>query len=173
MKQIILCSLLIGLVLQACSQTKKGLPPEYSLDGTVNSLYEVISGEIGEKRDWKLFKSLFAEGARMVPLHQKPEVGAIATYLNPQDYIDRSSQWLLENGFFEIEIHRQIDQFGDMAHVFSTYEAYHSMSDEQPFLKGINSIQMYRDKERWKILNMTWLQESVDNPIPDQYLPRP
>ena len=90
--------------------------------------------------------------------------------MSPEDYINSSGKWLLDNGFFEKEITRKVEQFGNIAQVFSSYEAFHSESDEQPFMRGINSIQLLYDNYRWLIVNVYWMQESPENPIPSEYL---
>ena len=173
MKNIFLFALIVGTIAQGCSQ--KNLPaktnPVGSLDNTITTLYSVISGEKGQERDWDLFRSLFTPDAKLIPLYKSEEKGTNAMYLTPQDYIDKSGNWLVENGFFEMEISRRIDMFGNMAHVFSTYESYHSMKDSQPFMRGINSIQMMNDGTRWWIVNIYWMQENPSNPIPEEYLP--
>ena len=79
---------------------------------------------------------------------------------------------LVENGFFEKEINRVTNTFGNITQVFSTYESFRSESDEKPFMRGINSIQLLNDGDRWWIINIYWTQESKENPIPDEYLPK-
>ena len=74
--------------------------------------------------------------------------------------------------FFEVEIHRVTEQYGSLVHLWSTYESYRTSEDEEPFARGINSIQAINDDGRWKILQIYWLGETPDNPIPDKYLPK-
>jgi len=74
-------------------------------------------------------------------------------------------------GFFEREAARRTDCFGNVCHVFSTYESRHAPSDAAPFQRGINSIQLLRDGNRWWIASVVWDAERPDNPIPAQYLP--
>jgi len=37
-------------------------------------------------------------------------------------------------------------------------------------MRGINSIQLFFDGERWWIVNIYWQHENADAPIPPQYL---
>lgn len=142
-----------------------------SLDQILEGLYAVISGEKGEARDWDLFRYLFHPEAKLIPTRRAKE-GPIGTlHWSPEDYINTAGDYLVQQGFFEKEIHRQTDAFGPITHVFSTYESYHSESDAEPFARGINSIQLLNDGERWWILNIYWSSESEDNPIPKRYLP--
>ena len=142
-----------------------------TLDATLETLYGVISGEKGEARNWELFKFLFHPDAKLIPSSTNKEGVHIARFLKPQDYIDASGKWLVENGFFEKEIHRTVNTFGNITQVFSTYESFRSEADESPFMRGINSIQLLYDNERWWIINIYWMQESDANPIPSEYLP--
>ena len=142
-----------------------------SLDSTLSTLYAVISGEKGEERNWELFTYLFHPEARLIPTGKNEEGLHIARFLTPEGYIDRSGKWLVENGFFEKEINRVVHTFGNITQVFSTYESYRSEADESPFMRGINSIQLLNDGERWWIINIYWMQESEENPIPIDFLP--
>ncbi len=143
-----------------------------SLDAIINSLYGVISGEKGQERDWDHFTFLFHADAKLIPAGKTTESKYQARFLKPQDYIKTSGAWLVENGFFEVEIKREIQTFGSISHVFSTYQAYRSAGETEPFMRGINSIQLLNDGERWWILNVYWTQETPENPIPNAYLPR-
>lgn len=141
------------------------------LDSTIKTLYSVISGEKGVERNWKQFKFLFKPDAKLIPSWKDKTGTYKVRYMKPDDYIKNSGKWLVENGFFEKEIHRTVNTFGNITQVFSTYEAFKSESDEEPFMRGINSIQLLYDGERWWIVNIYWTQESYYNPIPKAYLP--
>lgn len=141
-----------------------------ALDETIHTLYNVISGEKGVKRDWDLFRSLFAEGAKLIPVRKTPESGLFAQYMTPEEYISRSIPWFEQNGFFEKEISRELDVFGDIAQLFSTYAAFRTAADEEPFLRGINSIQLLFDGNDWKVVNIYWMAESEQHKIPAEYL---
>ncbi|GAA3569382.1 hypothetical protein [Snuella lapsa] len=143
-----------------------------TLNGTVKALYEVISGEKEEKRNWEFFKYLFLPDAKLIAYGKDAEGAQKVRFMSPNNYINNAGEWMVENGFFEKEIHREIEVFGNIAHVFSTYEAYTSADKEIPMLRGINSIQLLNDGERWWIVNIFWAQETWRTPIPKQYLPK-
>jgi hypothetical protein len=84
--------------------------------------------------------------------------------------IARVEPFFEENGFYEKEIARRTEQFGNIAHVWSIYESRHNEDDPEPFMRGINSIQLFNDGKRWWIVNIYWQQESAENPIPEKYL---
>ncbi|WP_435133753.1 hypothetical protein [Formosa sp. A9] len=143
-----------------------------SLESTIGTLYLVISGDKKEKRDWDLFYFLFAPEAQLITTGVNFENKMQAKYMTPKDYVKASKNWMLKNGFHEREIHRIVHNYGAITQVFSTFEAYHSTKDKSPFSKGINSIQLMNDGNRWWILNLAWTNESPENPIPEEYLPQ-
>ena len=168
---ILFLTLLSSLPVIAQDANQKSMNKVNTLDNILTTLYDVISGEKGEARDWELMKFLFHEDAKLIPTGTNAEGITKARYMTVDDYISSSGKWLVENGFFEKEIHRIINTYGPITHVFSTYESYHSEKDTTPFMRGINSIQLMNDGERWWIINIYWSQESKENPIPKAYLP--
>lgn len=142
-----------------------------SIDAILTATYAVISGAAGEKRDWERFRNLFAEGATLSFVGTRQDGRLGRTVMSPDSYIERSGANLEANGFFEIEIHRQSEQFGNIAHVFSTYESRRKESDPQPFARGINSFQLMFDGTRWYVVSIYWQAESAQSSIPAEYLP--
>jgi hypothetical protein len=174
MKNYILLIVLIvfSTTIEAQENSVKYSEKVKTLDSTIETLYAVISGEKGQERDWELFKFLFMQNAKLIPTGKNEEGVFIARYMSPSDYINTSGSWLVENGFFEKEIHRTVNTFGNMTQVFSTYESFHSETDTEPFMRGINSIQLLNDGHRWWVVNIYWLQETPENQIPLEYLPK-
>jgi len=176
MKKLLLLLAITFTAITTQAQDKAEEKKDYTtnvstIDNTIASLYAVISGEKGVERDWNLFKFLFKPDAKLIPSWKNKEGIYEVRYLKPDDYIKSSGKWLVENGFFEKEIHRKVNTFGNISQVFSTYETFYSEADEEPFMRGINSIQLLNDGKRWWIVNIYWTQESNENPIPKQYLP--
>ena len=135
-----------------------------SLDAIIKTLYDVISGPAGQARDWDRFRSIFAPGARLIP------TGRDAAVWSPDDYVKTAGANLEKNGFFEREIGRTVDQYGNVVHVFSAYDSRRTAADAAPFSRGINSIQLYNDGTRWWVVSIFWESESPSNPIPAKYL---
>ena len=142
-----------------------------SLDNIMDALYEVISGDKGVERDWARFKNLFIEEARLIPSGKRDGKFGYRI-MTPDGYIESSGKWLVENGFHEVEINRKTEEYGSLAHIWTTYESYRSKADEKPFMRGINSIQLMNDGERWWIMQIYWLGEKEDLPLPEKYLPK-
>lgn len=142
-----------------------------SPEAIVTALYDVISGDAGVERDWDRFRSLFHPTARLMPSGVNREGVGVARSITPEEYIERSGPVLTRDGFHEREIARKAERFGHMVHVWSTYDSVRSLSDPAPFMRGINSIQLFHDGSRWWVLSVYWLAESPGTPIPPEYLP--
>jgi hypothetical protein len=146
-----------------------------SIDAIIAAAYDSISGPVGQKRDWNRLRSLFITGARLIPTGQNAgEINVnskIAPHLLDIDgFIARIGDHVEKNGFFEQEIARCTEQFDRVAHVWSTYESRHNADDPEPFMRGINSIQLFHDGSRWWIVSIYWQQENTECPIPEKYL---
>ena len=158
------CLLLAVAISAPCLKAADG----DSIDSVVRSVYDVISGPPGP-RNWDRFRSLFAEGARMIPMRKTSAGGMAPVVLTPEQFIERVSANAAKEGFFEHEIGRRVDSFGDIAHVFSAYESRRA-PEEKPFTRGINSFQLVRSGGSWRVVTILWDSEREGNAIPDRYL---
>jgi hypothetical protein len=141
-----------------------------SVESIVQALYDSISGPQGT-RDWNRLRSLFFPGARLIPSGRRPDGSIAARVLSVDDFVKAIEPRVKNEGFFESEIHRRVERFGAVAHVFSTYESRHAKGDK-PFVRGINSLQLFFDGKRWWVVTIFWDSERPDQAIPDEYLPR-
>src|SRR5712691_3677702 len=159
---------------QASTMPAQTTPPANPLDvatmdSTIAALYDVISGPAG-KRDWDRFRSLFISGARLIPTGPRPTGEVGSRVLTIEDYVQRAGAAFEKQGFFEREVSRRLERFGNIAHIFSTYESRHAKDDAKPFQRGINSIQLMNDGKRWWIVTVFWQGEDEKNPLPEKYL---
>lgn len=141
-----------------------------SPEAIVAAVYDVISGPAGQKRNWDRMRTLFIPEARMIPTGKRPTGEGTRRTLSVEDYITNSGPFLEKEGFFETEIGRKTEQFGNIVHVFSAYESKKALTDEKPSMRGINSIQLWNDGKRWWIITIFWQSENKDNPIPEKYI---
>jgi hypothetical protein len=140
------------------------------VDAIITAVYDVISGPAGSERDWDRMRSLFLAEARLIPSFPGLDGGYDHRYMTLDEWIAGAEQFFAENAFFEVEIDRVDERYGHIAHAFSTYESRREAQGE-PFTRGINSIQMLFDGDRWWIVNIFWQGETEDEPIPEHYLP--
>ena len=147
-----------------------------SPEAIVSAVYSVISGGKGQARDWDRMRSLFIPDARLIPAVAASAANGGAAHsdvimLTVDGYIERSGPRLTSDGFFEQSIHNEMQQFGNIVQVWSTYESRHDPKDATPFARGINSFQLLKDGDRYWVVNIFWDSEKPEKPIPARYLP--
>lgn len=178
MKNRILSFILVSLIaLPTVAQNAADLPEAdpadvESVDALIAAVYDVISGPAGEKRDWDRFRSLFRTEAKLINTGVAPSGEVRLRYSSVEEYIAQSGAFLEERGFFERELYRVQEEFGNIVHLFSTYDSRWKKDDPEPFARGINSFQLVHDGSRWWVVNIFWQGESPNASIPEKYLPQ-
>ena len=142
-----------------------------SPEAVVAAVYSVISGGKNQPRDWDRMRSLFVPDARLIPSVAGKDGHVDAVFLTIDGYIARSNARMTSDGFFERSIHNEMEQFGNIVQIWSTYESRHDPADEKPFQRGINSFQLLKDGDRYWVVNIFWDAETAAKPIPAKYLP--
>ncbi len=140
-----------------------------SLDGIIDAFYDVVSGPAGEARDWARDSTLYLPGVRFVVVSRDEDRQLAAGNFDHGTWA-AASNGSLEQGFYEEEIHRVTRRFGPITDVFSTY-VWRTTEDGPVGGRGINSLQLFDDGERWWITGALWTSEEPGNPIPAEYLP--
>jgi len=136
-----------------------------SIEGIVKALYEVISGPAGP-RDWDRERTLIHPQGRLMPTRPRPEGdGAGVEVLDTEGYIVSRSPFFAANDFHEVETGHRVERFGNVAHVWSAYEGRRAPDGEILF-RGINSIQLFHDGDRWWVMSVLWDNEREGNPLP-------
>jgi hypothetical protein len=142
-----------------------------TLDGIIKAFYDVISGPIGQPRQWSRDRSLYIPEIRFVAMSVDKKGQPVPRIATHQQFVDASNAYLLKEGFYEQEIHRDTQRFGNIAHIWSTYES-RNKADGPVIARGINSIELFWDGARWWIASNIWDDERSDNPIPAEFLPK-
>ena len=132
---------------------------EKQIGAVIDEMYASISGPAGP-RDWSRQRNSFLPEARQVRTwvdeHGRPH----KKMMGLDDYARDTTPFFAANDFYEVETERRIDLFGNIAHVWSHYEARRSPSDADVERRGINSIQLFRDADQgWRIIHMIWDNE--------------
>ena len=170
-KLILFLALLISTPMYSQQRIKANPADVGSVDAIIAALYDVISGPAGQERDWDRLRSLFTREARLMNVYQNQDGLTGMLTMTVEDYIKRVERPFQEKGFFERELSRQIDQFGFVTQVFSTYESRNQKSGPA-VSRGINSIQLALHSGRYWIVNIIWNSETDEHPIPAKYLSR-
>jgi hypothetical protein len=143
-----------------------------TIAGMVKALYEVISGPAGT-RDWERERTLLHPGARLMPTRPRPSgEGATIEVFDCEGYVQSRTPFFAANAFYEIEVAHRVERFGNIAQVWSSYEARRT-PDGEPFLHGVNSIQLFHDGDRWWVMSVLWDNEREGLALPEEYLRSP
>lgn len=144
-----------------------------TVNGIIHTLYDVISGPVGETRNWNLFRSLFVENARMYIAVPDKDSSAVLKSITPEEYAERNKTRLADIGFNEDELYRITNTYGAGTQIFSTYESHFTNKDgAQEITKGVNNIQLYFDGDRYYIVSIFWDANAKNIEVPDRYLPK-
>ena len=140
-----------------------------TIDGIIKAFYAAISGPKGQPRQWSRDRTLYTPGVRFVSMSEQD--GKIRSSISThQQFVDRTNESFVNNGFTEREINRVVRRFGNIAHVFSTYEYTNDAGTDKG--RGVNSLEMFWDGTRWWISAASWDDERPNNQIPKEFLPK-
>jgi hypothetical protein len=128
-----------------------------NLDEVIAAMYGSFSFEEGARPDWELQREIFAPGARLVRVNDE---GVLE--FDPESF-RQNLEGMIGSGamtsFSEREVWREVQDFGDVAHVLSEYET--------PHFRAVKSIQLFRRDGRWWISAMIWRHDrSVTRGVP-------
>ena len=140
-------------------------------DSLILQFYKVLSGPAGE-RNWELYKSLFHEKAILGAVRKDAQSHQAYSSFTPVEYTTRNGEFFRTNGFYVSQTHSITERFGDIMHLFSTYQFRVAGKDGvqgQQTGRGINSFQLVYDANRWWIISIQFTNERPDLPIPKAY----
>jgi hypothetical protein len=139
-----------------------------SKDAIVRAIYEAISFREGEAPDINRLRSLFNPKAQFIRITQDG-VDTMDVESFTASFKERVETGALKS-FYEEEIFRKTNAFGSIAQIFSIYHKRLNTEESEGLRRGINSIQLYYDGQRWWISSILWEDERNDNLIPQEYL---
>jgi len=172
----VLCSLPMLLAISIPSTFAQGSVPGgafplakdvETLDGIIKAYYEVVSAPAGQPKQVERDHSLHHSLARVAVTGKDKDGISFVKMMTLDEYYEDNV--VAEAGFFEKEIHRVTQKFGNIVHVWSTYE-WRTEEKGPVGGRGINSIQLYHDGKRWWITSWIYDSEREDNPIPSEFL---
>jgi hypothetical protein len=132
---------------------------ETQIGAAIDEMYAMISGPRGP-RDWSRQANCFLPEARQVRTWVDDQGRPQKLSMTLDEYSANTTPFFAENDFYEVETGRRIDVFGNIAHVWSHYEARRTPNDAEPERRGINSIQLFNDPDQgWRIIHMIWDNE--------------
>ena len=160
-----------ALAISACSAANEARPARIApapadvaaINAALDGVYNVISGLVGQARDFARMKTLFTPDARLTAIGPRGLSGGTV-----DDYIARSGPFLVSTGFTEKALVNRVEVYGDLAHAWSSYAGSFTDPDGKPgTVRGINSFQLVRQKDgRWLVQSIFWQAEGPGRPLP-------
>ena len=139
-----------------------------SIENIGSAYYEIVSGPIGQARDFDRLRNLFHPEAKLIYSYWSEEEQVnklmhmdIEGYIEKLDYLD-------QRGFYEKELYVSTESYGSITQSVSTYKFW--MEDKTAEGRGLTSYQYFWDGNRYWILSMFWMMESEKYPLPKSYL---
>jgi hypothetical protein len=147
------------------SQNKS--PAVNSIDGIVKEVLQIISGDKGKHRDWNAFRNLFLPTARFTVLNHNDTLTKGVETVGLDEFITMMHDEYYDNGFFEKELSKSVEEYNGIASVFQSFYAKDSENKEE---KGINAYQLAYFNKRWWIVSILWTGNDNKIEIPSKYL---
>ncbi|MBX3173147.1 MAG: nuclear transport factor 2 family protein [Gemmatimonadaceae bacterium] len=138
---------------------------ERELDAVLATLYGAVSGPAGAARDWTALASLFHPSARLLCLDAGVD-GYDGAAMTLDDYRRTRSPFFDSTDFHETEFRRETHLQGPLALVYSWYAGRRRPGGED-LVRGVNAIQLCRQRGRWVILSVAWYRDhDAVGPLP-------
>lgn len=130
----------------------------------IDAYYDVISGSSDEPWQFERDKYLHLDTAVIIRLDDN---GKADTHTLEEEYIPLLL--IPKEDFYEKELKRTVNQFGNMAQVWSAYEI-RTDPEIASNTRGLNNIQLHFEDGRWSIDSWTTQMETDTNAIVTDFL---
>jgi len=152
------------------AQVGGGRPEDVAtLDGILDAYYEVVSRPAGVPADRERDHWIHHPDA-LVAVPGAESGGETVFRTMTLDEFHDLYGGAAEEPFYEWEVYRVVQRFGNVAHVWSTYVSSREPGGD-PVDRGINSIQLIHERDRWWITSWIFDQERAGTDIPAEFLP--
>ena len=139
-----------------------------TIDELLDTLYECISGPPGGQ-DWERDREIYHPRAIMTRTRIVDGKNT-AFVFNYDEFVEATKPILADVSFYEIQLARKIEQFGQIAHVYSTYEARETPTSPDIQFRGVNMIHLWNDGTRWWVMSIIWDNERDGLALPGKWL---
>ncbi|WP_245980390.1 hypothetical protein [Flavobacterium aquicola] len=153
------------ITLHSTAQDKSFENDVKTIDALMKASYKVVSGEKGAKRQWDRDNYLHHPKAVYSYFDREQKIQATLTL---EEFHKQTDVMVFGTAFYESEINREVRFFGNIAHVWSTYET-RLEKEGKVERRGINSVQLIFENNRWYIISWTFCGETNENSIPKTF----
>jgi len=132
----------------------------------VDAAYACISGPAGAPRDWDTLRTLYLPRALMLRTVYDDAGRPHAKVFDMDSYIADTTPFFAKESFHEVATGFEIQRFGAVASVRSTYEAKRDPRDAEVIKRGVNFLSLFHDGDRWWIAAIVWDNEGERRVLP-------
>ena len=143
------------------------LPDDSAITKAVHDAYQAISFKKGEQPRYNEIKNYFSPQAQLI--NYRNDTAQVTTIGQFIDLYKNFKETTHIEAFYEEELYGKTEQFGRVAHRISTYKTYINNMDTIAE-RGVNSFQLIKLKEGWKVSSIIWDVEKPGLPVPVYYL---
>lgn len=138
-----------------------------AITNAVHDAYSVISFKKGEQPRFDEIPNYFLPEAQLINFRtDTADVSSIKRFIAAYKKFVADNKVQL---FYEEEVYGKTEQFGKIAHRISTYKTYMNTMDTVAE-RGVNSFQLIKTPQGWKVSSIIWDVERKDLPVPAYYL---
>ncbi len=143
------------------SDTKTHPADVSSIDSIIKAIYDSLTFTKGKEPNLDRLRSLFTSNAQFIRITEEG-----AKIMNLDGFISSFAERVKKGeliSFYEKEVSRKENTFGNIAHIFSHYVK--GMNQDIPAAErsGVNSIQLFYEGKRWWICSILWEDKPTDN----------
>jgi hypothetical protein len=136
-----------------------------TIDALMTALYSSISGPPGGQ-DFELSRRLYHPDVRLVRTRLDKAGRPVAFSFSGEEY-EANARALLDGlPFYEVETERRVVRFGNVAQVFSAYEARTAPEGGGLIKRGMNCAHLFNDGARWWLMHLIWDDEREGVEVP-------
>jgi hypothetical protein len=136
-----------------------------TIDALMTALYASISGPPGGQ-DFDLARRIFHPDLRLVRTRLDEAGKPVAFSFSAEEYEANAKALLADLPFYEVETERRTVRFGNVAQIFSAYEARTAPQGGELIKRGMNCAHLFNDGTRWWLMHMIWDDEREGVTVP-------
>jgi len=176
MTKILCFAFFSTIVLYSCSSKSSNTtatnntytaPEEAAIKKAVDDAYAAISFKSGQQLAYDSIQYAFIPQAQLINyITDTAQILSISDFVKAfKNYVETTKI----QSFREEELYGRTDQFGKIAQRISTYRTYINSNDVVKE-RGVNSFQLIKTPQGWKVSSIIWDVEKTGLSIPDAYL---
>lgn len=142
-------------------------PDDAAIKKAVDDAYAAISFKNSDTSKFNTIKDYFIPQAQLINyISDTAQILSISNFVKAfRNYVKTTNI----QAFQEQEMYGRTDQFGNIAQRISSYKTYINVLDIVKE-RGVNSFQLIKTPQGWKVSGIIWDVEKTNLKIPDNYL---